>query len=130
MVEEISPVLQRLGFELAPFGGKTVILKAVPSVLTGQDPWPALLEIISAAQGRAKALDGAGQEAIDSPILDNLLYSIACRAALKAGKALSILEMERLIDDLSQAQNGGYCPHGRPCIFSFSRYELDRKFGR
>lgn len=130
LAAELSGALKGLGFELSPFGGQTVILKAIPAILAGHDPWPALLEILSAAQGRWKNLDGAGLAAVGSPILDNWLFSLACRAALKAGQRLSVPEMERLLDDLAQAQNGGYCPHGRPAVFCLSLSELNRKFGR
>ncbi|MDR1922615.1 MAG: DNA mismatch repair endonuclease MutL [Candidatus Adiutrix sp.] len=128
--ERLAPRLTRLGFELEPFGGQTFMLKSAPAILKDHDPWPVLLEILGAAQGRLKALDGAGLEETLENLANSWLYSLACRAAIKAGQKLALEEMAALLSDLVKTQNGGYCPHGRPAVFVVSREYMEKKFNR
>ncbi len=128
--EELAPQLRRLGFELQPFGGRTFLLKSAPAILGPQDPWPPLLEILGAAQGQAKSREGAGlNEALES-LANSWLYSLACRAAIKAGEKMTLEAMARLIADLSATPHGAFCPHGRPSIQFISRQALEKNFHR
>jgi DNA mismatch repair protein MutL len=63
-------------------------------------------------------------------LANSWLYSIACRAAVKAGQKLSEPEMSRLLSDMAQTPNGAYCPHGRPAIQRYSIEEIEKKFHR
>ena len=128
--EQLAPHLLKLGFELNHFGGNTFMLKSAPAILGEIDPWPTLLEILSTAQGQLKGIEGAGLLETLEDLANSWLYSLACRAAIKAGQKMSIEEMAKLLQNLAQTQNGGYCPHGRPAVFILSRPELDKKFHR
>jgi len=128
--EKLIPHLTRLGFDLQPFGERTFILKSAPAILGAQDPWPALLEILSAGGSRLKSLEGAGlDEALES-MAGSWLYSLACRAAIKAGDKISLEAMQRLIEDMAVTPNGAYCPHGRPAIQLIERHTIERRFDR
>lgn len=114
--------LLHLGFEIEPFGGDTFLVRAVPSVLSGQDPQRSLDEIVSAL-GENRNL--VGEE------LENRLVKMICkRAAIKGGQLLSTLEMQELVRQLEACQSPRTCPHGRPTLIQLSAGELERAFGR
>jgi len=61
---------------------------------------------------------------------DKVAATLACKASIKANDALSIEEIENLIDDLRKCNNPYNCPHGRPTIINFTKYELEKMFKR
>ena len=128
--EKLESQLSRLGFDLRPFGEHTFILKSGPAILGSHDPWPPLLEILATAQNRLKNLDGAGLAEAVSGLANSWLYSLACRAAIKAGDKMSLEAMDRLIRDMSATPNGAYCPHGRPAIQLINRKAIEKHFDR
>ena len=128
--EKLQPHLARLGFDLQPFGEQTYILKSAPTILNNCDPWPPLLEILGAASGRLSSLDGAGLEEALVVMSGRWLYSLACRAAIKAGEKMTMEAMEQLLKDMSTTAHGAFCPHGRPAIQLYDRREIEKRFGR
>ena len=73
----------------------------------------------------------AGDKAPDQrDLVDSLLHSIACKAAIKAGDRLSTEEVSALLEQRHLAQDAHHCPHGRPTALVFTRDELDRQFKR
>jgi DNA mismatch repair protein MutL len=129
--EKLRPHLARLGFELEPFGeGGGFLLRGAPAILGREDPMPPLLEILGAGRSQADALDGAGlREALEA-LADKWLYSLACRAAIKAGEKMSLEAMTRLLEDMAREPHGAYCPHGRPAIQLIERGTIERRFDR
>ncbi len=128
--EKLGPHLARLGFDLQPFGDRTFLLKGAPAILGTHDPWPPLLEILGAASGRLKALEGAGLDEALAAMADSWLYSLACRAAVKAGDKLTLEAMDQLLKEMSATPNGAYCPHGRPAIQLIERAVIEKRFHR
>lgn len=61
---------------------------------------------------------------------DKVAATLACKASIKANDALSLEEMENLIDDLRKCNNPYNCPHGRPTIIKFTKYEIEKMFKR
>jgi DNA mismatch repair protein MutL len=59
-----------------------------------------------------------------------LAASIACHSAIRAGKALTDVEMKALVEQLEATDNPHTCPHGRPTLMHFSEYQMERGFGR
>ena len=129
-VSILKAPLERLGYRLEPFGGRTWLLKAVPSLLKPGPAKEALREILSSARNRLKNFEGAGLEDLLEEHAGTWLYSLACRAAIKAGDKLSKLEMESLLKDVSRAGAGGHCPHGRPSVWHVTLSEIEKRFGR
>lgn len=128
--EKLADHLEKLGFELTHLGGTAFMLKGAPAILGQADPWETLVEILNASQDRLKLLDGAGVVEALSRLANSWLYSLACRAAIKAGQKLTVSEMSRLLSDMAQTPNGAYCPHGRPAIQRYSITEIEKKFHR
>lgn len=114
--------LQTVGFLVEPFGGDTFLVRAVPAVLSGQDPLRALEEIVTSL---AQQRNQVGEE------LEARLVKMICkRAAIKAGQMLSPLEMQELVRQLELCQSPRTCPHGRPTMIQLSAGELEKAFGR
>lgn len=63
-------------------------------------------------------------------LLDELLHTIACKAAIKAGDRLSPEEIDALLQRRYLIEDSHHCPHGRPTALVFSREELDKQFRR
>jgi DNA mismatch repair protein MutL len=113
--EELSSVIASLGFEIEPFGLRSIIVRGIPA---GVRNWSdgRLLEEILGGEGRSGA--------------DDFLKTYACRAAVKAGTTLSVEEMESLADQLFATDLPYTCPHGRPTMLRVSLSELERRFAR
>jgi DNA mismatch repair protein MutL len=114
--------LNRAGFDVEPFGGETFLVRAVPAVLSGQDPLRVLEEIVGTL--------GAGRNLVDEELEARLVKMICKRAAIKAGQVLSDIEMRELVRQLEACQSPRTCPHGRPTMIQLSAGELEKAFGR
>ncbi|MCC6166865.1 MAG: DNA mismatch repair endonuclease MutL [Caldilineaceae bacterium] len=121
-VAQHLPELEALGFAVELFGGETFLVRAVPAVLSGQDPLRVLEEMVTSLAGQRNLV---GEE------LENRLVKLVCkRAAIKAGQLLSPLEMQELVRQLEQCRSPRTCPHGRPTMIQLSAGELEKAFGR
>ena len=108
------------GFDVEAFGERAFLLRAVPSILTAEDPAKMLIDI----------LDMATLEGLTRQKEDVMAASIACHAAVRAGQALTEPEMRALLEQLEATPNPHTCPHGRPTMVHFSSYHVEREFGR
>ncbi len=122
-VLEERELLAKLGIKVEPFGGDTVLVSSYPAMLAGSSP----VEILRALVER---LTSGGRAPDRRDLLDELLHSLACRAAIKAGDPLSPEEVAALIEQRHLAQDSHHCPHGRPTELVFTREDLDRQFKR
>ncbi len=122
MVAHHLDELQAVGFSVEPFGGDTYLVRAVPAVLSGQDPLRVLEEIVSSL--------GQQRNQVGEELEARLVKMICKRAAIKAGQQLSPLEMQELVRQLEQCQSPRTCPHGRPTMIQLSAGELEKAFGR
>ena len=67
---------------------------------------------------------------ITPQVFDDLLHSMACRAAIKANEDHSLTELEELAKQVYYDQKIRHCPHGRPVGITMTKYEIEKKFGR
>jgi DNA mismatch repair protein MutL len=116
-------VLGRLGLEIEPFGGDTVLVTSTPAMLTNQGPERLLRDL--AEHFRTKPLAPTRDA-----LLADLLHMVACKAAVKAGQRLTPEEIAALLDRRHLAADAHHCPHGRPTALVFTKSELERQFGR
>ncbi len=119
--EESESLLNHSGFDIAPFGGTTVRIEAVPSILSRKSPEKAILAVLD----DIASLKGTGYD-----LKKAIAQSIACRSAVMAGDRLDDREAEALISRLMKCGNAYSCPHGRPTLIKISRDDLDKQFGR
>ena len=122
-LEDSLPMFSRLGFGLEPFGTNTFVVRAVPAVALRQEVQRLLLELVASGCEGARSL---GAEAL----LENLLQSMACRVAIKAGQKMGKDEMVALVQQLDGLDLSSTCPHGRPLWWKLTLKELERMFGR
>lgn len=121
VLQQYGNVLAELGFTLEPFGRSDYILRGVPAQLDAADALPALEEIC------AQLRHGARMDA--QSVRDEVLKTVACKAAIKAGWQTEPEELLRLADAVC-AGEVKYCPHGRPVAVTLTRRELDKLFKR
>ncbi len=122
LLKELQPYLTKLGFEIKFFGTDTVVIDGVPQdVKLGQEE-EVLMDILHEYKKNET------EKGIDEQ--DNLAKSFACKAAIKAGDALTEREMRLLVDQLFATSVPYVCPHGRPVIIKIPLDEFDKRFGR
>jgi DNA mismatch repair protein MutL len=121
-LEAHQGVLARLGFELEPFGGHSVIVHAVPSPHRRFDALRCLRETLATLSGDRGQTVHAGHEL--------LVATLACKAAVKAGDPMSTEEMAALFRALASTGLPAHDVHGRSGIIRLTWDELDRRFGR
>ena len=114
--------LHKLGFEVEPFGGTTVLVRAMPAALGRVDVRQVLVGVLDEL--------ASGEEPLAGDV-DARLAAAACkRGAVKAGQTLSLDEMRALIAQLEDTTSPRTCPHGRPTMILFSQAWVEREFGR
>jgi len=121
---ERAALLDRLGIEITEFGPQSVAVQKVPALLAERPvpPGELLRELLDLLAEHAE--DDAEQ------LLQQVLAAIACRAAVKAGEALSPEEITALLGRRDRDARGGSCPHGRPTTLNLTLHELDKQFKR
>lgn len=121
VLQQHGDTLAELGFTLEPFGRSDYILRGVPAQIDAGDALPTLEEIC------AQLRHGAHTDA--QAVRDEVLKTVACKAAIKAGWQTEPEELLRLADAVC-AGEVKYCPHGRPVAVTLTRRELDKLFKR
>ncbi|GIW93275.1 MAG: hypothetical protein KatS3mg110_1316 [Pirellulaceae bacterium] len=119
---EHASLLEQAGLFIEPFGGDAVLVTRYPALLVRCTPGEALRQVLDTLRA-----GGAVQRDV---LLERVLQTMACRAAIKAGDPLSPQEIAFLLEHRRLCQDAHHCPHGRPTALVFSRSELDRRFKR
>ena len=113
-------LLQEFGFECEDFGGGTVLIREVPADILAADAAVTLEELAQKLTlGRA---DPEGAR-------DELLHTMACKSAIKAGMTTDAAELAALVEKV-QSGEVLYCPHGRPVKYKLSKYDIEKMFKR
>jgi DNA mismatch repair protein MutL len=118
-----SELLARMGIELELFGPKTMAIQSFPSMLAKVNRLDFVQDLLDILTDRGSALD-------TERLLHEVLDMASCKAAIKAGQALSQEEMAQLVSDKETVERAGRCPHGRPTTIKFSLDELEKQFRR
>ena len=120
---EARSELQSLGFDVAAGGPRELVIRAVPAMLADLD-----------SQGLLRSVLGEMREFGASRVLterrNELLSTMACHAAVRANRALTVPEMNALLRKMEETERAGSCNHGRPTWVQFGMPELDRLFMR
>ncbi|WP_182865630.1 DNA mismatch repair endonuclease MutL [Rhodopirellula sp. JC639] len=115
--------LAQIGMEVEEFGGDTLVIRSYPAMLKNTPPADMLRTLM-------ESVLGGGEKPEPIELLNHLLSTIACKAAVKAGDPLRPEEIQALLEQRDLYNDTHHCPHGRPTALFFSRDELDRMFGR
>jgi DNA mismatch repair protein MutL len=123
LLDQIQPLLQRLGIEVTPFGPGSVAVHSFPTFLERLDPATFVGELLE--RGEQELLDLHDEE-----LLHEVLDMMACKAAVKAGDPLSQTEIESLLKRRDLVDRSSNCPHGRPTSLRLSLRDLEKQFKR
>jgi len=120
LLEAVLEHLTAFGFDIAPFGGDTYLIRAIPATLTQGEVPGVIAELLDvASEGRDPAM--TAEQALDI---------IACHSAVRAGQTLTLDEARELIQQLEKTTSPYTCPHGRPTMIHLSTGQLERSFNR
>lgn len=120
MVNNVD-LLSSYGFEVEDFGNESIMVRAIPAMLAKDDAESTILEA-------ASSLAQKGSVSLDR--IDDILHTVACKAAIKAGYITSNIEKLNLAIKVLGDNDIMYCPHGRPVAFEIKKYNLEKYFGR
>jgi DNA mismatch repair protein MutL len=115
--------LAELGLMLEPFGSGAVLVREVPALLGAT-------EVGRLIQDLAEDLGEIDQAQSLREALDRVCASLACHGSVRAGRRLSLAEMNALLRDMEATPHSGQCNHGRPTYVTLSRIEIERLFQR
>ncbi|MBG84759.1 MAG: DNA mismatch repair protein MutL [Phycisphaerae bacterium] len=125
-LEQLSPLLPRLGLDVSPSGPRSISIHAFPSLLMERR--------VAVGAFVSDLLERAGSGGI--PVRDHeealreVLDMMACKAAVKAGDQLTAQELADLLEMRELVERSSNCPHGRPTTLRLSIEDLERQFGR
>ena len=117
-----KPLLEELGFEIEEFGENTLLLRQVPMDLDAEQAAETLEQIA------ADLLNGRREKVTN--VRDEVLHTVACKAAIKAGWQTSEQELKVLIEQVMSREDLKHCPHGRPICITLSKKQLEKQFKR
>ena len=118
-----SARLSELGFELAPFGGRTWLVKSTPAALVGADVERLVLDVLD-------ELTEVEQTTAFDDHIDAVLSCAACHSVVRAGDRLSRDEIQALLQQMDEIDFGAHCPHGRPVFVRWTGDALAKMFHR
>ena len=117
-----SSLLEELGFEVQEFGENTLAIRQIPMDLDSAQAIDALETIA------ADLLNGRKENR--SNVRDEVLHTVACKAAIKAGWISSEKELMKLAEQVLSRDDLKHCPHGRPICITLSKKQLEKQFKR
>ncbi len=131
-IENNLELFAKLGFSMELSGENEFRLTSVPVDAANADAGSMLREIISSLpeSDYPAQIDDARRAEIAANIRSNFIAIASCRGAIKAGKRLSLQEMDSLLKNLSRTPHPYTCPHGRPTIIKFSSGDFAKMFHR
>jgi DNA mismatch repair protein MutL len=115
--------LERLGFEVAEFGGHSVRVSAYPALLRPD-------ECVTALRALAEDLEGLDRGTAVGDAIKRIAATMACHAAVKANDPLTHEKMVHILQELRLTAYSTICPHGRPVMLRLTRREVEKNFQR
>ena len=121
-MEENGALLTELGFEIEPYGEREYVVRGVPAEMNIADIAGAVEEICENLRNN-RDVDPAA-------VRDEVLHTVACKAAIKAGDVISKDEAIALVMQMTKLEDPYHCAHGRPTFFKIARKDFEKNFRR
>jgi len=115
--------IERLGFDIQPFGGTSWAVSAMPFYLDGKDVKTIICDVLTEIGNIGKSV--ASQDAFDA-----VLIKMACHGMIRANQRLEIVELTALLRQLDEVDFNRHCPHGRPIVQKISLHTIEKMFRR
>ena len=110
-----------IGFDIEDFGGASVIVRSAPNYVTESDIPAVVSELADKIANNKDA---------NCDMLDNLIKSVSCKSAIKAGMSSQLAELKKLAISVMTDSELQSCPHGRPTRVQISKRDLEKMFKR
>ena len=117
-----TDMLEELGFVIEEFGDNTLLIRQVPMDLSPNGAKEALEQLAADLMN--------GRKGSKDTVRDELLHTVACKAAIKAGWKDDEKELLAVAEAVMAREDLKYCPHGRPICVSLSKKQLEKQFKR
>src|SRR5690606_31367634 len=115
--------LQSFGLTLEKFGATAILVREVPTILGVIDAKKLVLDLLD-------ELNTIGHAVSLKERVEELCSTMACHGSIRAGRRLSITEMNALLRDMEKTPHSGQCNHGRPTYVELKRTDIEKLFGR
>ncbi|MEP9401223.1 DNA mismatch repair endonuclease MutL [Sphingomonas sp. VNH70] len=122
-LEDRAPELAEFGLELERFGPRAMLVRATPAVL-GQS------EVIGLVTDLADEIRAHDAALSLKERIDHVAATMACHGSVRAGRILSVAEMNALLREMEVTPHSGQCNHGRPTWIKLAHGDIERLFGR
>ena len=121
LIEENREALEKVGYEIEPFGDRSISVRAVPFIMGHADVRPIFMDMLG-------SLDRIGSATMEARADE--IATMACKAAVKAGDKLTDSEISSLISQMLATGAPPTCPHGRPVSRTLSKRDIEKLFKR
>jgi DNA mismatch repair protein MutL len=121
--EENAQTLEKLGLEASVSGPNEIAVRAAPALLAGGD-------IAGLTRDLLREIREYGAGEVLAARQNELLATMACHAAVRANRALTVMEMNALLREMEETERSGSCNHGRPTWYQLGLADIDRLFLR
>ena len=122
-VEQYADSLEKMGFSIRDFGDNSYVISAVPALGSHISPSELFLDVL-------EQFGATQNKKANGSLLEDILASMACKSAVKAGDSLRPEEIEALLNNMARADLFSHCPHGRPVLKQFSDADIKKWFHR
>jgi DNA mismatch repair protein MutL len=123
LILDNADLLEKMGVCVENFGGDSVLLRETPALLGPVDGARLLRDI-------AESMEGVGEALSLQTRLHETLSSMACHGSVRAGRRLSLPEMDALLRQMEETPHSGQCNHGRPTYVELKLFDIEKLFGR
>jgi len=129
ILKKYGEEIEKLGIDIEEFGDESYALKAVPALLVHLAPQEIMASVVKQFAAHLEGGNSGSSKNMTARI-DEILSSLACRAAVKAGRTLEPEEINELLKNMREADVFSHCPHGRPVFKVFAAEQIKKWFHR
>lgn len=122
IIKNNIPLLESIGFEIEEFGSNTFIIRTHPTFIKENQVKDDILKVFQ--------LVAVNENFDREKFIDHTAATMACRMSIKGNDYINLEEASYLLDTLCKCNNPFNCPHGRPTIITYTKYELEKMFKR